>query len=59
MTKLVNHPRHWRRRAAEARTAADAEKNPDLKHKLLRLAKNYEEVAERAEARAKAASSRL
>ena len=51
--KLIDDPEHWRRRAQEARAAADRERNPKIKSKLQGVAKNYEGIAERAEQRGK------
>jgi hypothetical protein len=48
----INDPQHWRRRAQEARRAADAELKPQIKQKLQRMAQNYDGIAERAEKRA-------
>jgi hypothetical protein len=55
MPSNINDPQHWRRRAQEARRAADAELKPQIKDKLQRMAKNYEGIAARAKERATAA----
>jgi hypothetical protein len=50
--KLIDDPQHWRRRAEQARAAAATEVKPQIRHRLQRMAKNYDGVAERAEKRA-------
>jgi hypothetical protein len=55
MAKLIDDPQHWRRRAAEARTAAMTQRNPDIKRKLQGMAENYEELANLVEKRARTA----
>ena len=49
---FLNDPGHWRERAEEARTRADQIGDPKSKNAMLRIAYNYELLAERAEARA-------
>jgi len=53
---FINDPGHWRQRAEEARTIADRMNEPQSKEAMLRIAKDYERLAERAEERAKGAS---
>ena len=43
---------HWRSRAKEARTLAKAMQNDAARHNMLRVAADYENLAERAKARA-------
>ena len=52
MAKIpINDPHHWRQRAEEARTAADQLTDEKSKKAMLRIAKDYEMLAERAERR--------
>jgi hypothetical protein len=50
---FINDPAHWRRRAEEARTIAEQMGDLQSKDAMLRIAKDYERLAERAEQRAK------
>jgi hypothetical protein len=43
---LINDPDHWRARAEEARILASEEKDSKTKDALLRLADDYEHLAE-------------
>ena len=49
---VFNDPEHWRQRAEEARRMADLSDVPS-KEAMLRIAEEYEKLAERAEQRAK------
>ncbi len=50
---FINDPEHWRRRAEEARSIAEQMSDSPSKEAMLRIAKDYERLAERAEQRAK------
>jgi hypothetical protein len=50
---FINDPNHWRDRAEEARTLAQQMNDEDTKAAMLRIAKDYERLAARAEQRAK------
>jgi hypothetical protein len=50
---FINDPEHWRQRADEARSVAEQMNEPQSKEAMLRIAKDYERLAERAEQRAK------
>jgi hypothetical protein len=47
----LNDPEHWRSRAQEVRGLADDAKAPDVLAMLLRLAADYDRVADAAERR--------
>ena len=51
-SRLVDDPEHWRDRATEMRDLLDAITDLDMKSKVLRLADDYDTLAERAEDRA-------
>ena len=44
---FLNDPRHWRERAEEARSRADQIAEPQSKNAMLRIAHDYEVLAER------------
>jgi hypothetical protein len=50
---FINDPGHWRQRAEEARSIAEQMNDPQSKEAMLRIARDYEHLAERAERRAK------
>jgi hypothetical protein len=50
---FINDPAHWRRRTEEARTVAEQMSDSPSKDAMLRIAKDYERLAERAQERAK------
>jgi hypothetical protein len=45
------NPEHWRKRAAATRSAAEEIFDRESKERMLRIAKEYDLLAERAEAR--------
>jgi hypothetical protein len=45
----MDDPRRWRDRAEEARLVAADMKDPDSKEAMLRIAKHYERLADRAQ----------
>jgi hypothetical protein len=50
---FINDPKHWLKRAEEARTMADSMNDLQSKEAMLRIAQDYERLAKRAEERAK------
>jgi hypothetical protein len=50
---LINDPKHWRERAEEARTVAEALDDPEAKRMMFEIARGYERLAQRAEERLK------
>jgi len=50
---FINDPEHWRHRADEARSIAEQMSDSPSKEAMLRIANDYERLAERAEQRAK------
>ena len=52
-TSFINDPAHWRQRAEEARTIAEQMSDLNSKDAMLRIATDYERLAERAEQRGK------
>jgi hypothetical protein len=49
---FINDPQHWRARAEEARILANQMKDSEAKVAMLRIAEDYEHLAQRAEDRA-------
>jgi hypothetical protein len=48
---LINDPEHWRGRAREKRELAERLRNEQAKQTVLRVANEYERLAEQAEER--------
>jgi len=48
---ILLNPKHWRDRAEKTRAKADVILRDDLKNRLLRVADEYERLAQRAEHR--------
>jgi hypothetical protein len=55
-TSFINDPEHWRHRAEEIRTLADDVKEEISTQMMLRIAQDYDRLAQRAEERAKRSS---
>lgn len=53
MTSHFNDPAYWRERADELRAVADNLADPTAKAQIMACAKDYDLLAERAEARSK------
>ena len=52
VSHFINEPDHWRARAEEARILANQMNDAEAKVAMLRIAEEYERLAQRAEARA-------
>jgi hypothetical protein len=50
---LLDDPEHWRGRAEEARSIAEQLTDPESKRTMLRIAGDYERLAEPADLRAR------
>jgi hypothetical protein len=55
-TASINDPEHWLQRAREARTLADQMSDEVSKETMLKIAADYEHLAERAALRTQGAS---
>jgi hypothetical protein len=49
---ILDDPEHWRQRAKEARSVAEQLTDPTSKAAMLRIAADYERIAEQAQVRA-------
>jgi hypothetical protein len=47
----VNDPQHWRNRAKEMRALADAVEDREAKGRMLKIASDYDKLAQRADLR--------
>ena len=48
----INDPKHWLNRAKEARALAEQIDDPEAKRTMLKIADDYERLAQRAQERA-------
>jgi hypothetical protein len=51
-SRTVSDPKHWRDRAAEMRALSETMDDVEARAIMLRLAEDYDKLADRAEARA-------
>ncbi len=51
-TNSINDPKHWYDRAAEMRALSETMNDTETRATMLRLAEDYDKLADRAEARA-------
>jgi hypothetical protein len=54
VSRILDNPQHWRKRAQEARALAGQMDDPHTKRALLDIAGRYDRLAERAEERKRA-----
>jgi hypothetical protein len=55
-SSFINDPAHWRHRAEEMRTLAEGMSSSETRQIMMRIATDYERLAERAEQRGKGTS---
>ncbi len=51
--RLLDNPKHWRDREEETRSLVELMRNPETKRRLLKVADEYQQLAELAERRVK------
>ena len=56
---FINDPEHWRNRAEEARTLAEQMSDETSRQTMLRIATDYDRLAQRAASRAQGTSPQL
>ena len=54
---FINDPAHWRHRAEQMRTLAEGMSSSETRQIMMRIAADYERLAERAEQRGKGTSA--
>jgi hypothetical protein len=59
VSHFINEQQHWRNRAEEARILANQTNDSESKEAMLRIAKDYEHLAKRADKRALGRLGRL
>ena len=58
MARFIDDPQHWHHRAEEIRTLADQMRDPVSTKMMLRIAEDYDRLAERAEMRVRSEMKR-